>query len=303
MEKLDFNRQHGNKITLALGFFDSVHIGHRHLIKKMFELNERLGTKSAIFTFINSPFEALGKNIKEIMTFDERCKVFDNLGIDIVIYAKMDESFMSLEADAFLDILIRNYNVKGIVCGSDYTYGIDASGNTETLKNYCLKNQIELLIDELQTIDGEKVSSSIIRKYIASGSIEEINKLLGKRYFIEGEVIHCAGRGRQLGFPTANIVISDRKTALESAVYQTIVTVSGKKYKAITNVGERPTFNENAYIIESYLDGFNEDIYGEKIIIEFVKKLRPIYLFDGKAKLIEQLEKDKETLKELNIND
>ncbi len=301
MKKLDYKKQHNISITLALGFFDSVHIGHKKLISHMLKLSETLGTESAIFTFINSPFELLRKDVKEILTFDERCVLFEKLGIDNVIYGKMDESFLSQDKDEFLLTLLNNYNIKCIVCGEDYTYGKNASGNASTLRDFCDKHSIKFEVDELLKIGGEKVSSTAIRKYIATGDMEKINFLMGDRYFIEGEVIHCAGRGRHLGFPTANIMISDNKMALKSAVYQTIVTVSGKRYKAITNVGERPTFNENAYIIESYLEDFDRDIYGEKIRVEFVKKLREIEFFDSKEKLIERLEKDKKTLKELDL--
>lgn len=301
MKKLDYKKQHNINITLALGFFDSVHIGHKKLIGKMLKLSEELGTESAIFTFINSPFELLRKDVKEIFTFDERCVLFEKLQIDNVIYAKMDETFMSQDKDVFLHTLIENYNVKGIVCGEDYTYGKKAVGNVETLREFCNQRGIKLIVDDLLKIEGEKVSSTSIREYISAGDVDKINFLMGDRYFIEGEVIHCAGRGRHLGFPTANIVISDNKMALKSAVYQTIVTVSGKRYKAITNVGERPTFNENAYIIESYLEDFDKDIYGEKIRVEFVKKLREIEFFASKDKLIERLEKDKLTLKEFTL--
>lgn len=302
MKKLAYNNKHSKNIVLALGFFDSVHIGHKHLIGKMLELKGKMSAESAIFTFINSPFELIRKDTKEILNFDERCDVFKKLGIDNVIYAKMDNEFMSLERDAFLDILTSNYNIKGIVCGSDYTYGKGAGGNVVSLSNYCKQHDIKLIVDDLLYVDGVKVSSTSIREFIQKGDIESVNKLLGNRYFIEGEVIHCAGRGRHLGFPTANVMIPDTKIALQSAVYQTIVTVNGKRYKAITNVGERPTFSEDAYIIESYLDGFDDDIYGEKITIEFVKKLRKIVKFNTKEELIKQLEKDKATLREMNYD-
>ena len=301
MDKCDFNTKHNKKIVLALGFFDSVHIGHKHLINKMVNLAHQIGTESAVFTFINSPFEVLNKETKEILTFDERCNVFESLGIDNVIYAKMDENFMSLDKDVFLDKICSNYDVKGIVCGTDYTYGRFASGNVSTLQKYCLENNIQLIIDNLVQIDNQKISSTRIRQCINDGNIDKINELLGSRYFIKGEVIHCAGRGRHLGFPTANILISDNKMALKNAVYQTIVTVNGKRYKAITNVGERPTFREDSYIIESYLDNFNEDIYGDIITVEFVKKLRDIINFNTKEELINQLEHDKLSLKELEI--
>ena len=302
MNKYDFNKEHKINIVIALGFFDSVHVGHKHLINLMEELAQKVGAESAVFTFINSPFEVLGKDAEEILTFEERCKVFTNLGIENVIYAKMDENFMSLDKDVFLDTICKNYNVKGIVCGTDYTYGKMAEGNVSTLKKYCLENNIELIVDDLIKVNGEKISSTRIRKLIKIGDIEKITKLLGSRYFIEGEVIHCAGRGRHLGFPTANILLSDNKLALKAAVYQTIVTVGGIKYKAITNVGERPTFSEDKYIIESYIDDFDKDIYGEVITVEFVKKLRDIKEFSSKEELIAQLEYDKSTLKELNID-
>lgn len=301
MNKLDFNVKHNIKIILALGFFDSVHIGHKHLIEKMIDLSSELGAESAVFTFINSPFELFRKEDKEILTFDERCKVFDSLGIKNVIYAKMDENFMSLDKDVFLDTICENYDVCGIVCGSDYTYGKFASGNIDTLSAYCNSHNIKLIVDNLVEFEGYKISSTRIREHIKNGEIEKVNNLLGNKYFIEGEVIHCAGRGRNLGFPTANILLKDSKLALKNAVYQTIVTVDNVRYKAITNVGERPTFSENSYIIESYIEHFNEDIYGKVITVEFVKKLRDIIFFKSKDELIKQLETDKQSLKELKL--
>lgn len=282
------------EIVLALGMFDSVHRGHTHLILKAQEIAEKYGCECAVFTFKNNPYAYFGHNLKMVYTFEERVKILKDLGIDLIVAKEMNENYALTSPEDFLKGIFSDYNIKAVVCGSDYTFGYKGNGNIEMLTKYANNNGINVRIVDFLTHSGKKISSSTIREYIANGNIENANNLIGRPYFISGQVISCHGRGKKYGFPTANIIISDEKLQLKQGVYATSVEVDGKIYKSLTNIGEKPTFNDYSLTVESFLQNFNGNLYGKEITVKFFKKIRDIIKFNNEQELYNQIIKDVE---------
>lgn len=287
MEQLDKNTQ----VCLALGFFDSVHTGHKQVIKAAFDYARSHGIASAVATFSNNPYKQFNPDDKLIYTFAERETLFQGL-VDFVAPMRFDASFKKSSAIAFLERLIVKYNIKALVCGYDYTFGEGASGDTNLLKSWCAAHKIDCIVVEEYDFDGDRVSSSLIKKLITNGKIEHANLLLSSPFFITGRVVHGRGVGRMFDIPTANVKIHIDKLLPKVGVYATKTEVGGKKYYSVTNVGGRPTFDLSRVVVESMLDDFNDNIYDQPIKIEFIKRLRDNVKFDSPALLSAQVHKD-----------
>lgn len=293
MEILSFDKKSDEKIYLALGFFDCVHLGHRYLMSRTVEDARACGQKSAVFTFSNNPFTLFG-GAGQICTFEERCEIFAELGADYVIAAHMDEAFSRLSPQSFLSELFSRFGISALYCGPDYTFGYKGSGNVDMLKSLASQNVVVNVCDFL-LCDGSKISSSTIRGYLQSGDVRSAAKLAGKPYSVSGTVRHDYGRGgRIVGFPTANISPSPDKLLPEDGVYLTTVEIdgSGTEHLSITNVGGKPTFGESRVNVESYIQNFSGDLYGKKIRVRFYDYLRPVQKFADAAALGRQLEAD-----------
>lgn len=292
MLSYNFDKKKRTPICVALGFFDGVHLGHKKVIENCINLSKKLGTKTAVFTFNNNPHEFLKSRERLIYTIKERKKIFEKLGVDIVIEKKFDADFMNLSYIDFFNTLTTNFNVKGISIGSDYTFGRLGKGTSIKLDYLCEDNGIPF-VEEKCLIHGKKwYSSTFIRRYIKLGEIDRANEIMPFDYSISGKVVHCNGVGTDLGFPTANIMLGKDKLPLKEGVYSSYIEYEGNTYKCLTNVGGRPTFNENVYKIEVYILDFNKNIYGEELTVYFKKKIRDIVKFENEKELIEQINKD-----------
>ena len=278
--------------VLALGYFDSVHVGHKVLLKNTVLLAKRLKAIPSALIFTGN-FKGNG----EVFTFTERVKRLENEGIETVVYAELTSEFLSTDANEFLNQLFNSISVVGLVCGEDFTYGKNALGNVKTLSNKCVEKGAELLVlDKVTDVNGEKISTNTIKNLIISGKVNEAKILLGDNYFISGEVVKGKKLGNVIGFPTANVQINKIKTPLKRGVYKTYVILNGVKYKSITNVGTQPTVNGDTEIIETYIDGFSGDLYGQNITIYFVDYIRDVKKFNNVNDLKEQLLKDNRSL-------
>ena len=280
-------------IVLALGFFDSVHRGHAKLIDETKNLAEFLGVSSAIFTFKNNPFKFFNKDTGMVFTFEERVSILQNLGIDVVIAKTMSYEYAQTSPEAFLVNLFSNFKILAVVCGKDFTFGYKGAGNINMLTYFAaskgaIVKHMEYLCDE----DGEKISSTTIRKYLSSGNIVKANRLLGRAYRIQGNVVHCFGRGRAFGFPTANIFVSEEKHKLSQGVYATTVEVDGFIYDSLTNIGIKPTFDDYTLTVESFLENYKGNLYGKDITVRFYKKIRDIVKFESEQDIHDQILKD-----------
>lgn len=284
---------------VALGNFDGIHLGHQMLINKMILESKKLGLKSSLLLFKNHTKLTIN-NIKPriITTYEQKLKIAEELGIDIVYVMDFDKKIMKLSPEKFIkNIIIDKMNSKLIVVGFDYKFGYKASGDSNLLidlsKKYGLKIEVLKPIYENKEIIG----STEIRNLIKDGNVCKANKVLGRPYSIIGKVIEGSNRGHKLGFPTANIEVNLELSIPKTGVYKTNTIFKGKTYKSLTNIGYNPTFNEKKLKIETHILDFNKNIYGEIIEIDFLDFLRDDIKFDTKEDLINQLNEDIKRIK------
>lgn len=265
-------------VAMLLGGFDGLHIGHRRLLERAKESGLPVG----LMTIVD------GKEEDGLFTFEEREEIFKSAGADFVFELPFSE-IKGLTPNAFLNLLIKEFSPKLFVCGEDFRFGAKAVGTPKNLKEL---PQVCVEVLSLVEKNGVKVSSSHIKTLLSEGKTEEVSLLLGHDFFLIGKVYEDRKIGRTIGFPTANIRYPQNKHRLKNGVYETRVFVDGKKYKGITNFGARPTFDDDTVLTETYLDGFEGNLYGRELKVEFIRHLRDIQKFKNVDKLKEQLTKD-----------
>lgn len=263
---------------MLLGGFDGLHIGHKKLVARA----KTHGLPVGVMTIVG------GKSGAPLFTSAEREEIFRFAGIDFIFELPFEE-IRDLSPQDFANLLQREFAPKAFVCGDDFRFGKGAAGTPETLKKAA---QVCVETQTLLKVDGEKVSSTAVKNRLKKGEMEKANELLGERFFLLGKVYEDRKIGRTLGFPTANIAYPKDKFPLRKGVYETRVEVDGKTYRAITNYGNRPTFGNENECTETYLDGFDGDLYGRTLKVEFVRYLREIKKFDGVDGLKGQLQED-----------
>lgn len=264
--------------TLVLGGFDGLHFGHKKLVEKA----RSFGLPVGIMTIFG------GKTEGFLYTKLEREKIFKDAGIDFVFEMQFDE-IKDLSRQAFTDILIKEFSPIYFVCGEDFRFGKDALGTPAFLRE---STQVCVEVCALEKINGQKVSSRMVRELLKNGEVEQANTLLSGEFSLVGEVVNGRKIGRTIGFPTANIVYPNEKCKIAFGVYQTKVEVAGTIYNGITNYGARPTFDDENVLTETYLDGFHGDLYGKTLKIDFVRYLRSVQKFENVERLKEQLTED-----------
>ncbi len=293
MKEYRFGEKINKKIVLCLGYFDAVHLGHIAIFQRAKLLAKNHQSETAVFTFksgFNSNFNKNG----DIFTYDERKDKMSLYGIENCIFCDLTEEIRNLSPDKFLDKLFNMAKITGVVTGKDYTYGKNAAGNQITLEKYCKdKNVIYDIVDDIE-YEGQRVSSSQIKKCLMSGEIKQANEMLGGKYFIKSQVVEGRKVGRTIGFPTINMQIDSQKCPLKQGVYYTETVIDGKKYKGITNYGNCPTFDVNKLTLETNLIDFSGDLYGKTVTLYFNDYIRDIKKFDSIDELKTQLKKDKE---------
>jgi len=280
-------------LSLALGYFDGVHIAHQKVIETAINFARKNNAKSAIVTFNNHPAELLGKNVEYIMSLPARNKILKTLGVDYVFSVDFDEKLLETTCDEYLQMLIKNFAPSAIVTGFNHTFGKNGCGKPEFLRKNQEKFGYKYFEIEPEVLGGEIVSSSLIRKKLIEGDMVSANKLLGRMFFIEGEVIRGNQIGTKIGFPTANIAYPETFVQIPFGVYSAQVELLGRTYKAILNYGIKPTINGiNSPVAEAHIIGFDEDIYGEKIKILISNMIRKEQKFGSLIELKNQIEKD-----------
>ncbi len=281
------------KTAVALGNFDGIHKGHQVLIKKAVKTAEEKGIKSAVFTFSNHPRNVIAGNsvVRNIIYEDEKIEILEEMGVDYLFSISFEE-IMKLSPQDFVDkVLIERFRIDTAVCGFNFTYGYKAAGTADMLRGMAAGRFDVAVVDPVK-VNGQVVSSTLIREKIMSGDVEAVPELLGRNFTIRGTVIHGNEIGRTIGFPTCNIVIDESMAALPNGVYMTYCYVEGVKYCSITNVGNKPTIGEYGKNIETNIFNFNEDIYDKKITVEFLKKIRDEQKFDDLEALKKQIHDD-----------
>lgn len=283
------------KTCVALGNFDGVHLGHQKLIGEAVAKAKELGLKSAVFTFSSHPKTMIkgAQQVKNITTQADKVKILEAMGVDYVANIPFTEDIMRTEPIDFIDkYLIDMMKMKEVFCGFNYRYGYKASGDTKLLRREGAKKDFKVNIVQPVTIDGDIVSSTLIRGLIRSGEMEEAEKFLGRTYCVGGQVVVGNQIGRTIGFPTLNITIDEDLITPPNGVYATNCIFYGKVHPSITNIGVKPTIGSFKKNVETHIFDFDGNLYGEKIVVEFLDMVREEAKFKDVEMLSAQIQKD-----------
>lgn len=286
-------------LSVALGNFDGVHAGHAELIKETVRYAKANGCVSAVWTFADGAGVLPNKpDVPCITSTAEKLKLLSELSVDIAVIEDF-ESVRSLSPDEFVNGHLKDkLNVYCAVCGYDFRFGAGGKGTAELLK--ALMAPRDCIVVPQVIIDGERVSSTAVRELILKGNMETCAKLLGHPFFIESEVVTGKQLGRTIGIPTANQYFDRGHIVPKSGIYACTVTVDGTDYTGVSNVGIRPTIENDDHLIncETHIIGYDGYLYGKKVKISFVKRLRDEIKFDNVEALRRQIELDIKTAEE-----
>ncbi len=301
LHELDNGQAGPVKLGLTIGNFDGVHIGHRQLLKKIKEECLQEGLKFAVVTFVPHPQKILQPEKERFLinSFEMRRQLLSSLGVDYLVEMKFTRDFSTLTAEQFVNTYLLPYpGLKKIYLGYDFAFGANKQGGHDLVREICLPKGIEVEIQPAYEYEGQIVSSTLIRQLLLSGEVNKVQTILSRPYYLEGVVIKGEGRGKKIGFPTANVQVSQDLIVPGKGVYITRTTYKGMTYKSVTNIGHNPTFKDTEQIhIETNLFDFDLDIYGENLEIEFLKKLRDERKFPTVNDLINQIKQDVELAK------
>lgn len=264
--------------VMLLGGFDGLHVGHKALFSRAKSYQKTVGVMSIVGA----------KGDKSLYSFLEREHIFASEGADFVFELNFEE-IKGLSPEKFIELLKENFNPSCFVCGTDFRFGYKAQGDVQTLKE-CGQVCVDAI--PLVEVDGEKVSSTRIKQCLQNGAVAEANTLLSQTFFVLGEVFADRKLGRNIGFPTANICYPEDKFPIKQGVYHTQVQIDGKTYTCVTNYGARPTYNNDKVLTETHVIGFDGNLYGKTLKVEFLRYLRDIQPFESVELLKEQLKKD-----------
>jgi riboflavin kinase/FMN adenylyltransferase len=283
--------------VVTQGTFDGVHLGHQHVLKQVVNIAKEYQKPSLLITFYPHPRLVINPNdstIKMLSSIEEKAKIILEMGIDYVLVLSFTHEISQYSPEKFVhDILVSKLNVQCMVVGYDHRFGKNRSGGFSELTEFAKKFNFKVKEINASEIDEIAVSSTRIRKAIASGNLGDANELLGKPYQLTGIVVEGQKLGRQLGFPTANLMIDEpHKLIPPNGVYLGFVIIQNKKYKIMLNIGVRPTVDGKSQTIEAHIIDFNEDIYNQKLTIYLVQFLREELRFNGLEALKIQLQKD-----------
>jgi riboflavin kinase/FMN adenylyltransferase len=302
------NKEHtvDTPVAIALGTFDGIHRGHQILIEQLKKIQKQYRCITMVYTFQQHPLNCLApdKAPPQIMNLNKKILEFHRLGIDCLILNKFDNGFASTSPKDFIEsFLLGKYNVRFVVSGYDYRFGFQRAGDSKLLEQIGAKKGFKVIIVPPVKLQGKIVSSSLIRQHIHEGQIMEANYLLGRPYSISGKIVHGKGRGKKLGFPTANLDIGLKKVVIPKfGVYLTKCTIGGKWLWGVTNVGINPTFNQIGIHIETHLLDYQGELYNCTARVYFICRIRNEKQFSSPSQLSMQINRDIYTAKNIIRN-
>lgn len=293
------------RAVITIGNFDGVHIGHQALFYEVIERAHAIDGTSIAITFEPHPLRVLQKSVSPplITMFEQKVELIERSGIDVLISIPFTLEFAAISAQEFVeDLLVRRIGMKAMVVGEDYAFGKNREGNIELLNSLAPRLGFEVIVTGMiRTIQGtlERISSTAIRELVQAGEMQQACRMLGRHFQIRGTVV--AGRdrgGKLLGFPTANLKLED-ELCPKAGIYAVMVEAQGRLLQGVANIGYSPTFDDGQFTVEVHILDFKEIIYGQKIRINFIKRIRDEIKFPSLAALKNQIAEDAETARRL----
>jgi len=284
--------------VITIGNFDGVHIGHQALFHEAIEKAAAIGGTAVAMTFEPHPLRVMKPNNHPplITLYEQKSELIERSGIDVLICVPFTREFAAQSAEQFVaELLVKKIGMKAIVVGQDYSFGKNREGDLDRLKSYAPKYGFEVIvaawIKSARALE-ERISSTRIRELVMDGRMEQAEKMLGRHYQIRGKVV--AGRdrgGKVLGIPTANINLND-ELCPKTGIYAVTVECEGNQHRGVANIGYSPTFEDHVFTVEVHILDFNADIYGQKIRVNFIKRIRDEKKFSNISELIDQIKLD-----------
>lgn len=289
---LDFHVEEPTAVTL--GKFDGLHRGHDLLMQTVLQYSKNYNAASVAFTFDMPPRNRVEEIVANVLTTNEEKQyIFEKQGIDYLIECPFTPEVMAMEPKDFIAWISSSLHMKYVVVGDDFRFGHKRAGDYRTLQQYEEEYGYKTVVIDKLKDSNRDISSTYVREKIADGNIRKANQLLGYKYFIKSEIVHGKKLGRRIGIPTINMILPANKLLPPNGVYVTEVLVDGNLYMGVTNIGCKPTVSEENIIgVETYIDNFNQDIYGEKIEVSFIDYIRPEQKFASIEELKAQMESD-----------
>lgn len=286
--------------SLAIGFFDGVHLGHREVIGHAKQIAIEEGLKLAVMTFDPHPSIVLGKRNEKVFyitPLDQKMELLESMGVHTAFVVRFTSDFAQLTPEKFVQTFIRELHVKHVTAGFDFTFGAFGKGDMNVMSQLA-NDDFDVSVVEKKSDEYEKISSTRIRLALTEGDMEKVHELLGRPFQIPGIVVHGDKRGRTIGFPTANIQAKEGSYIPATGVYAVRMLIQDEWVDGVCNVGYKPTFknpDEKKLTIEVHLFNFDKNIYGEEVSVDWYHHIRDERKFDGIDSLKQQIEKDKQT--------
>jgi riboflavin kinase/FMN adenylyltransferase len=293
-----------DKTVITLGTFDGLHIGHQQIVDTVIQKSRQTGSRNLLITFDPHPRKIVpGRNdVKLLSTLEEKILILEKLGLENLFIIKFTSEFSKQTPEQFVEkYLVNGIGLKEIIIGYDHHFGKGRGGDFELLQNLGQKFNFDVTVVPEYSIDGETVSSTKIRNALLSGDVVKAGKMLGRLYSFKGIIVRGDGRGKKLGFPTANISIDNEDKLIPAkGIYAGECIVEGEKHYGLLSLGSRPTFHKDGEIIpEFYIFDFDRDIYDKVMQVNLVEKIRDEEKFNSVEELITRMKKDEETGKEI----
>ena len=297
-DHLDQINEPFKRAVITIGNFDGVHIGHQALFHEVIEKAAAIDGTSVAMTFEPHPMRVLRQNNHPplITLYEQKAELIEHTGIDVLICVPFTLEFAALSAERFIkNLLVQKIGMQAIVVGEDYSFGKNREGNIEMLRSYAQQYGFEVIVAgwvRSARAMQDRISSTRIRELITDGLMEQAEKMLGRNYQIRGRVVTGRDRGgKVLGIPTANINLND-ELCPKTGIYAVTVEFNGEKYKGVANIGYSPTFDDHQFTVEVHILDFSDNIYGKKIRVNFVKRIRDEKKFSSISDLIDQIKLD-----------
>ena len=296
----NLNSRHRGCVA-TIGNYDGIHLGHQAVLRQLKRQAEVMGLPALVITFEPHPQEFFnaGKAPARITSFREKLEMLKLQNIDRVLCLRFQQGIADLSAEQFIErVLVDDLSIKRLIIGDDFRFGKNRRGDYRMLQEFGKRLDFDVILTETHRLDGDRVSSSSIRERLQESRFEDAQLLLGRYFSISGRVVYGAERGRQLGFPTANVNLSKRHVPLRGVFAVSVKGADEKTHLGVANLGTRPVFEEKKLLLEAHLFDFNRMIYGRHISVEFFKRLRDERKFASIDELVTQIATDIRTARE-----